>query len=104
MKAEEEVERLESRMKENSFKKKQAELEEAASDKTMLLIDSGCIEQTELHVDIDKQTAKEALSREDMLDEVEKLMSALKVSFVGTVPNRSALLFCHKLTTQLLHM
>jgi hypothetical protein len=58
MKAEVEVERLESVMKEIAFKK-QAELEEAARDKTMTLINSGCIEQTELHVDMDNQTATE---------------------------------------------
>jgi protein regulator of cytokinesis 1 len=86
MKAEVEVERLESRIKEIAFKK-QAELEEAARDKTMTLINSGCIEQTELHVDIDNQTAtetdnqmekakKDALSRKDILDLVRSWLSA----------------------------
>jgi protein regulator of cytokinesis 1 len=61
MKAEVEVERLESRIKEIAFKK-QAELEEAARDKTMTLINSGCIEQIELHVDIDNQRSTETIT------------------------------------------
>jgi protein regulator of cytokinesis 1 len=94
MKAEIEVERLDqlkaSRMKEIAFKK-QAELEEifahahieidpeAAREKIMTLIDSGDIEPTELLADMDNQIAKakdEALSRKDILDKVEKWMSA----------------------------
>jgi Ase1/PRC1/MAP65 family protein len=94
MKAEVEVERLDqlkaSRMKEIAFKK-QAELEEifanahieidsdAAREKIMALIDSGDIEPTELLADMDNQIAKakeEALSRKDILDKVEKWMSA----------------------------
>ncbi|KAK7288483.1 hypothetical protein RIF29_01943 [Crotalaria pallida] len=92
--AEVEVERLDqlkaSRMKEIAFKK-QAELEEifahahieidpeAAREKIMSLIDSGNIEPTELLADMDNQIAKakeEALSRKDILDKVEKWMSA----------------------------
>lgn len=94
MKAEVEVERLDqlkaSRMKEIAFKK-QAELEEifanahveidpdAAREKILALIDSGNIEPTELLADMDNQIAKakeEALSRKDILDKVEKWMSA----------------------------
>jgi len=89
-----EVERLDqlkaSRMKEIAFKK-QSELEEifanahieidsdAAREKIMALIDSGDIEPTELLADMDNQIAKakeEALSRKDILDKVEKWMSA----------------------------
>nr|XP_004491431.1 65-kDa microtubule-associated protein 1 [Cicer arietinum] len=92
--AEVEVERLDqlkaSRMKEIAFKK-QAELEEifanahveidpdAAREKILALIDSGNIEPTELLADMDNQIAKakeEALSRKDILDKVEKWMSA----------------------------
>lgn len=94
MKAEVEVERLDqlkaSRMKEIAFKK-QSELEvifanahieidsDAAREKIMALIDSGDIEPTELLADMDNQIAKaqeEALSRKDILDKVEKWMSA----------------------------
>ncbi|XP_050368196.1 65-kDa microtubule-associated protein 1 [Argentina anserina] len=89
-----EVERLDqlkaSRMKEIAFKK-QGELEEifarvhieidteAARDKILELIDSGSVEPTELLADMDDQIAKakdEALSRKDILDKVEKWMSA----------------------------
>ncbi|KAL6199421.1 hypothetical protein ACLB2K_029205 [Fragaria x ananassa] len=89
-----EVERLDqlkaSRMKEIAFKK-QGELEEifaqahieidteAARGKIMELIDSGSVEPTELLADMDDQIAKakdEALSRKDILDKVEKWMSA----------------------------
>ncbi|CAL9017798.1 unnamed protein product [Prunus brigantina] len=89
-----EVERLDqlksSRMKEIAFKK-QSELEEifarahieidpeAAREKIMELIDSGNVEPTELLADMDDQIAKardEALSRKDILDKVEKWMSA----------------------------
>lgn len=92
--AEVEVERLDqlkaSRMKEIAFKK-QAELEEifarahieidpeAAREKIMELIDSGNIEPAELLADMDNQIAKakeEALSRKEILDKVEKWMSA----------------------------
>ncbi|KAJ0045980.1 hypothetical protein Pint_04064 [Pistacia integerrima] len=92
--AEVEVERLDqlksSRMKEIAFKK-QAELEEiyahahieidpvAAREKIMTLIDSGDVEPAELLADMDAQIAKakeEALSRRDILDKVEKWMSA----------------------------
>lgn len=94
MKAAEEVERLDqmkaSRMKEIAFKR-QAELEEiyvhahieidpeAARDKIMGLIDSGNVEPTELLADMDNQIVKakeEALSRKEILDRVEKWMSA----------------------------
>lgn len=94
LKTEVEVERLDqlksSRMKEIAFKK-QSELEEiftrahieidpeAARDKIMELIDSGNVEPTELLADMDDQIAKardEALSRKDILDKVEKWMSA----------------------------
>ena len=93
-KAEVEVERLDqlkaSRMKEIAFKK-QSELEEifarahieidpvAAQEKIMTLIDSGSIEPTELLADMDNQIAnakEESLSRKDILDKVEKWMSA----------------------------
>ncbi|KAK1360850.1 65-kDa microtubule-associated protein 1 [Heracleum sosnowskyi] len=92
--AEVEVERLDqlkaSRMKEIAFKR-QAELEEiyvhahieidseAAREKIMALIDSGDVEPTELLDDMDNQIVKakeEALSRKDILDKVEKWMSA----------------------------
>lgn len=89
-----EVERLDqlkaSRMKEIAFKK-QTELEdifahahieidpEAAREKIMALIDSGDVEPAELLADMDNQIANakdEALSRKDILDKVEKWMSA----------------------------
>ncbi|XP_075667957.1 65-kDa microtubule-associated protein 1-like isoform X2 [Castanea sativa] len=92
--AEVEVERLDklkaSRMKEIAFKK-QTELEdifahahieidpEAARKKIMALIDSGDVEPAELLADMDNQIANakdEALSRKDILDKVEKWMSA----------------------------
>ncbi|KAF5461145.1 hypothetical protein F2P56_020964 [Juglans regia] len=92
--AEVEVERLDqlkaSRMKEIAFKK-QAELEEiyahahieidpeAARENIMALIDSGDVEPTELLADMDDQITKakdEAFSRKDILDKVEKWMSA----------------------------
>ncbi|XVF33939.1 hypothetical protein REPUB_Repub18cG0014300 [Reevesia pubescens] len=92
--AEVEVERLDqlksSRMKEIAFKK-QVELEEifgrvhieidseAAREKIMALIDSGNVEPAELLADMDNQIAKakeEALSRKEILDRVEKWMSA----------------------------
>ncbi|CAK9165489.1 unnamed protein product [Ilex paraguariensis] len=92
--AEVEVERLDrlkgSRMKEIAFKK-QAELEEifasvhieidleVAREKIMALIDSGNVEPSELLADMDNQIVKakdEALSRKDILDKVEKWMSA----------------------------
>ncbi|KDP39198.1 hypothetical protein JCGZ_00955 [Jatropha curcas] len=92
--AEVEVERLDqlkaSRMKEIAFKK-QAELEdiytrahievdpEAAREKIMALIDSGNVEPAELLADMDNQISKakeEALSRKEILDKVEKWMSA----------------------------
>ncbi|RAL37779.1 unnamed protein product [Cuscuta campestris] len=89
-----EVERLDrlkfSKMKEIAFKR-QAELEEifalahieidteAAREKILSLIDSGNIEPTELLADMDHQILKakeEALSRKEILDKVEKWMSA----------------------------
>lgn len=92
--AEVEVERLDqlksSRMKEIAFKR-QVELEEifarahieidpeAAREKIMTLIDSGNVEPAELLADMDNQIAKakeEALSRKEILDRVEKWMSA----------------------------
>ncbi|XP_040989977.1 65-kDa microtubule-associated protein 1-like [Juglans microcarpa x Juglans regia] len=92
--AEVEVERLDqlkaSRMKEIAFKK-QAELEEiyahahieidpeAARENIMALIDSGDVEPAELLADMDDQITKakdEAFSRKDILDKVEKWMSA----------------------------
>lgn len=92
--AEVEVERLDqlkaSRMKEIAFKK-QAELEdiyahahveidqEAAREKILALIDSGNVEPSELLADMDNQIVKakeEAFSRKDILDKVEKWMSA----------------------------
>lgn len=93
-KAEVEVERLDqlkaSRMQEIAFKK-QAELEEifarahvevdpeAAREKIMALIESGKVEPAELITDLDNQIVKareEALSRKEILDKVEKWMSA----------------------------
>ncbi|KAF8410799.1 hypothetical protein HHK36_003336 [Tetracentron sinense] len=92
--AEVEVERLDqlkaSKMKEIAFKK-QSELEdiyghvhveidtEAAREKIMALIDSGNVEPSELLADMDNQIVKakeEALSRKEILDKVEKWMSA----------------------------
>ncbi|KAL0320837.1 UNVERIFIED_CONTAM: microtubule-associated protein 1 [Sesamum radiatum] len=92
--AEIEVERLDqlkaSRMKEIAFKK-QAELEEifahahieidteAAREKILSIIDSGNFEPAELLADMDNQIVKakeEAVSRKDILDKVEKWMSA----------------------------
>ena len=89
-----EVERLDhlkfSRMKEIAFKK-QGELEEiyarahteidteAAREKILELIDAGNVEPSELIADMDNQIAKakdEALSRKEILDRVEKWMSA----------------------------
>lgn len=89
-----EVERLDqlksSRMKELAFKK-QAELEdiyagahieidpEAARESIMALIGSGNVEPAELLADMDDQISKakeEAISRKDILDKVEKWMSA----------------------------
>lgn len=79
-----------SRMKEIAFKK-QAELEEifarahieidpeAAREKILAMIDSGNVEPAELLADMDNQIAKakdEALSRKEILDKVEKWMSA----------------------------
>ncbi|XP_057486194.1 65-kDa microtubule-associated protein 1-like [Actinidia eriantha] len=92
--AEVEVERLDQlkagRMKEIAFKK-QTELEEifarahieidseAAHGKIMSLIDSGNVEPSELLADMDNQIIKakeESLSRKEILDKVEKWMSA----------------------------
>ncbi|KAJ8754884.1 hypothetical protein K2173_015396 [Erythroxylum novogranatense] len=92
--AEVEVERLDqlkaSRMKEIAFKR-QTELEEiyalahieidsdAAREKIMELIDSGNVEPAELLADMDGQISKakeEAFSRKEILDKVEKWMSA----------------------------
>ncbi|KAL8505492.1 hypothetical protein ACS0TY_016661 [Phlomoides rotata] len=92
--AEVEVERLDqlkaSRMKEIAFKR-QTELEEifthahieidteAAREKILSLIDSGSVEPTELLADMDNQITnakEEASSRKDILDKVEKWMSA----------------------------
>ncbi|KAI3504398.1 hypothetical protein L1887_25851 [Cichorium endivia] len=92
--AEVEVERLDklkfSRMKEIAFKR-QSELEEifahahveidteAAREKILGLIDSGNVEPSELLADMDNQIIKakeEAISRKDILDKVEKWMSA----------------------------
>ncbi|PWA39520.1 microtubule-associated proteins 65-1 [Artemisia annua] len=89
-----EVERLDklkaSRMKEIAFKR-QGELEEifarahieidtqAAREKILGLIDSGSVEPSELLADMDNQIIKakeEAISRKDILDKVEKWMSA----------------------------
>ncbi|CAH9108112.1 unnamed protein product [Cuscuta europaea] len=92
--AEVEVERLDqlkaSRMKEIAFKK-QAVLEEifarahieintdAAREKIMMMVDSGSVEPVELLADMDNQITRakeEALSRKEILDKVEKWMSA----------------------------
>ncbi|MQL76562.1 hypothetical protein Taro_008955, partial [Colocasia esculenta] len=92
--AEVEVERLDqlkaSRMKEIAMKK-QAELEEiyvrahveidsaVAQEKIMSLIDSGNIQPSELLADMDGQILKakeEALSRKEILEKVERWMSA----------------------------
>ena len=92
--AETEVQRLDqlkySKMKEIAFKK-QTELEDiyagahtvidtaAAHMKLLALIEAGNIEPTELIADMEDQIAKakeEALSRKDILDKVEKWMSA----------------------------
>ncbi|XP_023745760.1 65-kDa microtubule-associated protein 1 [Lactuca sativa] len=92
--AELEVERLDdlkaSKMKEIAFKR-QGELEEifarahieidreGAREKILGLIDSGNVEPSELLVDMDNQIIRakeEALSRKDILDKVEKWMSA----------------------------
>ncbi|KNA04536.1 hypothetical protein SOVF_198810 [Spinacia oleracea] len=92
--AEVEVERLDhlkfSRMKEIAFKK-QGELEEiyarahieidteAAREKILAIIDAGNVEPTELIADMDSQILKakeEAFSRKEILDRVEKWMSA----------------------------
>lgn len=89
-----EVERLDqlkfSKMKEIALKK-QAELEDiyarahveidsaAAQEKIMTLIDSGNVEPAELLANMDNQILKakeEALSRKDILEKVEKWMSA----------------------------
>ena len=89
-----EVERLDqlksSRMKEIAFKR-QVELEEifarahieidpeAAREKIMALIDSENVEPAELLADMDNQIARakeEVLSRKEILDRVEKWMSA----------------------------
>ncbi|XP_008798834.1 65-kDa microtubule-associated protein 1 [Phoenix dactylifera] len=92
--AEVEVERLDqlkfSKMKEIALKK-QSELEEiyagahieidsvAAQEKIMVLIDSGNVEPSELIADMDNQILKakeEALSRKEILEKVERWMSA----------------------------
>ncbi|PWA91475.1 microtubule-associated proteins 65-1 [Artemisia annua] len=92
--AEVEVERLDqlkaSRMKEIALKR-QGELEDifarahieidtlTAREKIMALIDSGSVEPSELLADMDAQIIKakeEALSRKDILDKVDKWMSA----------------------------
>uniref|UniRef100_A0A7N0VM93 Uncharacterized protein n=1 Tax=Kalanchoe fedtschenkoi TaxID=63787 RepID=A0A7N0VM93_KALFE len=92
--AEVEVERLDqlkaSKMKEIAFKR-QAELEEiyasahveidqeAAREKILSMIDSGNVEPSDLLADMDNQIMKateEALSRRDILEKVEKWMSA----------------------------
>ncbi|KAK9077586.1 hypothetical protein SSX86_005923 [Deinandra increscens subsp. villosa] len=92
--AEEEVKRLDqlkaSRMKEIALRR-QGELDEilayahiqndskAAREKILALIDSGNLEPAELLADMDAQVIKakeEALSRKDILDKVEKWMSA----------------------------
>ncbi|MFS7929045.1 putative microtubule-associated protein, MAP65/Ase1/PRC1 [Helianthus anomalus] len=92
--AEVEVERLDqlkaSRMKEIALKK-QGDLEEifarahieidmkAAREKTVAMIESGNVEPSELLADMDAQIAKakeEAHSRKDILDKVDKWMSA----------------------------
>ncbi|WOK98157.1 65-kDa microtubule-associated protein 1-like [Canna indica] len=92
--AEVEVERLDqlkaSKMKEIAFKK-QTELEDiyarahievdsgAARDKILALIDSGNVEPSELLAEMDNRILKakeEAMSRKEILDKVEKWMSA----------------------------
>lgn len=92
--AEVEVQRLDqlkySKMKEIAFKK-QTELEDiyagahividtaAAHEKILALIEAGNIEPSELIADMESQIAKakeEALSRKDILDKVERWMSA----------------------------
>ncbi|KAL3644085.1 hypothetical protein CASFOL_012017 [Castilleja foliolosa] len=92
--AEVEVERLDqlkgSKMKEIAFRR-QGELEEifahahieidtkVAREKILSLIDSGSVEPAELVADMDQQIVKakeEAASRKDILDKVEKWMSA----------------------------
>uniref|UniRef100_A0A7N0U1W5 Uncharacterized protein n=1 Tax=Kalanchoe fedtschenkoi TaxID=63787 RepID=A0A7N0U1W5_KALFE len=92
--AEVEVERLDqlkaSKMKEIAFKR-QAELEEiyasahveidqeAAREKILSMIDSGNVEPSDLLADMDNQIVRakeEALSRRDILEKVEKWMSA----------------------------
>ncbi|KAK8962730.1 65-kDa microtubule-associated protein 1 [Platanthera guangdongensis] len=92
--AEVEVERLDqlkaSKMKEIALKK-QRELEdiytrahieidsEAAQDKIILLIDSGSVEPSELLANMDSQISKakeEAFCRKEILDKVDKWMSA----------------------------
>lgn len=89
-----EVERLDSlkasKMKEIALKK-QTELEDiygrahveidsvAAHEKILTLIDSGSVEPSELLADMENQIIKakeEALSRKDILEKVEKWMSA----------------------------
>ena len=94
MKAEVEVERLDqlkaSKMKEIAFKK-QTELEDiythahvdidsaAARDKILALIDSGNVEPSELLAEMDHQILKakeEGMSRKEILEKVEKWMSA----------------------------
>lgn len=94
IKAELEVDRLDqlkaSKMKEIAFKK-QAELEdiyvrahieintEAARERILILIDSGNIEPSELLIDMDDQIMKakeESLTRKEILEKVEKWMSA----------------------------
>lgn len=89
-----EAERLDhlkaSRMKEIAFKR-QTELEhifarahieidtEAARERILSLIDSGSVEPTDLLADMDNQIEKakeEATSRKEILDKVEKWMSA----------------------------
>lgn len=89
-----EVERLDqlkaSKMKEIALKR-QGELEDifahahieidtlTAREKIMALIDSGSVEPSELLADMDAQIIKakeEALSRKDILDKVDKWMSA----------------------------
>lgn len=94
IKADVEVKRLDqlksSRMKEIAFKKQtvleeiyaRAHIEidsETAREKIMALIDSGNVEPAELLADMDNQIEKateESLSRKDILDRVEKWMSA----------------------------
>lgn len=79
-----------SRMREIAFKR-QAELDEifarahieidpeAAREKIMAMIDSGNVEPAELLADLDNQIVnakEESLSRKEILDKVEKWMSA----------------------------